>query len=261
MQGIPADSGTSLGRVPERFGFLSHAPIARVTLLVLGATTLAYGLVNAWRAENVTTLVVGGAALFVFALVFPRDWSELRLTWGDAGAIISRVEGALEEAATSSSTEAELRKQIDQLRTDLAAIAKPPPLRPRRAYAGDELLGTGRPQAYHTFEGRDGVALTVTTPPFAKDPSSFQCEVTRPDGSVNNAVTRRPLGAFKSLPTTKFSLVYPDDFPGSMALEPGRYDVEWRPASAETGIGSQIALALAAATRRPYATDSFTVAA
>jgi hypothetical protein len=249
------DSG-SPGILARAVAQLRLAGAARAVILLVGAGTLAYGLLNAWRAVNVSTLVVVGAVMLVAALVFPHDWSQLRLAWGDASALISRVQDELEEVATSSSTEAELREQIDQLRTDLAAVAKQP-LRPRRT--AEELLGVGRPRAYHTFRGRDSVALTVTTVPLVRNqPTKLSCDVTRPSGDVDSAATRDPegLAAVAGLSASRFSLVYPDDFPGSQPLASGEYEVSWRSARPP---GTTMESALAAAASRPYATDRFVI--
>lgn len=68
---------------------------ARVVIVLIGAGILGYGLVNAWRSEDVTTLVIAGAVLLVFGLVFPAEFG---FSWGDARAFAKRADQRLEEA-------------------------------------------------------------------------------------------------------------------------------------------------------------------
>lgn len=239
------------------FDQLRLAGLARAMIFVVGAATLLYGLVNAWRAENVTTLVVVGSALLVTALIFPRDWSEVGLTWGEASAVIRRVENVLEKASEASGSESDLewRQEIEQLRGELNAI-KPAP----RRRSGTETVSNEafeemfRTRASHSFRGTDAVVLTLRAP--AGRGQRYRCYVTRPDGTLHIADPWRPF-MVTVMPTTPHSVTYPDEFDGAGPLTPGKYEVAWRSAS-KTARESLVAV-LGGMSSPPVATDSFTM--
>ncbi len=235
----------------------------RFLLLALGIAALMLGGVNAWRAESSTTLVIVGAVLVIFALVLAPDWREIHLSHGETKASILRdVDQALERVESSSASEqvrqeiAEIRARLDEAADRERAKRNRQAPRPLSATPSASVF-LKKPEAAHTFVGQDSVHLTLHVPK-TRSGEAYTCTVIAPDGTRLSKSVAPPPFAMVAF-TVTFSTRYPDEFPESARLIPGRYSVEWRrggPASSDVDALFSLAQQLATP---PVATDSFNV--
>jgi hypothetical protein len=245
---------------------------SRSLLLIAGLALLVVGVIDAWRSEASTTLLIVGGLFVLFAVVVGQDWEEIRLSHGGMTAQIFRRFGeALEQV--EQSPDAEIRAQVAELRTEVDRMAERrpvithPPFRTRVSETSSPVVGPGiwggRPVAFHTF-GPSWVKLSLSVPP--RDTGHrYTCAIVHPDGRETSMKSIRP-PLLRGVPWT-FSTVFPDEFVGSSPLVPGSYKVEWRqgvvsdspPESRVSSLAALLAQKMMLSRLALVATDAFTI--
>jgi hypothetical protein len=234
----------------------------RSTLAVLGLLGLFLGMLNAWRAEASSTLLVVGGLLLVVALIIAPEWDEIRASHGGTEFLLKRYREGVQDALATSETPQELVERVEQLETTAQAAETAKAFERFRKKAAqmigetlrreDEALNPGEIKADASVLGS---LATLRLRARAARPgalfNSAECHVTDPHGRTASAVAPATPGAILSV--RRFLLTYPRQFVDALPLEPGTYQVEWRrrPLAATT-----IASALA---RVAVATTTFTV--
>jgi hypothetical protein len=243
---------------------------ARILLFLLALAAFILGGLNAWRSESSTALLIVGAILAIFAVLFGPDWREIQLRYGEAQARVFRgVEGVLEQAEQSSPSDV-MRKQIADIRKQVEELAEKEMARDRRRRAARSSLAPlipppqlplRKPQPSHMFSGSSSVMLTLQVPAF-QEKAPYTCAVVTPGGERLAQTVTPPVSISAGVTITpmKYSVSFPDEFRGSGPLEPGLYQVEWRQGDGSARQGtSELAAALAFAATTPVARDSFTI--
>jgi hypothetical protein len=267
----PADEETAGLSWRDRLRLMGWA---RSLLLALAFVALVLGGLNAWRAEASTALLIVGAVLAIFALVFGHDWREIQVQYGDAQARVFRgVDHVLEQAEQSSPSEP-FRKQLAELRAEIETMAERAAAGDRRRREAARALSSplpsagiflAKPQASHTFLDNTSVALSLQVPS-SQGKTPYTCVVVTPDGERLVKEVEPPMAWLSTLGPSSYTVRFPDQFLGSRPLEPGLHEVEWRRGSAAeqqavlAGETAAIAAALAAVTTlQLVARDSFTI--
>jgi len=253
----------------EKPNLLARLGVVGTTRLVVGSLGLGgfvLGAIISWHSASATTLLIVSAVMLLLAAL-GLDWNKIRGTYGgwtvellrDIG---TRIEQVAVASAATEEVPVEIRDELESLRAEVKALT--PPSRPRLALPASpspnvnmeglvrELMTT---KANHTFRGTEAVQLSLRIASFT---DRFSCTVKTLSGGSYAAVTRRPINVGIGVGVKSYGVIYPDEFPGSEPLLPGRYEVEWREAPL-VDPANALASLLAQAVGPPVATDSFTI--
>lgn len=257
----------------------------RLLVGLCGLAGFVVGILTAWHSGASTTILIVSGILLVLAAL-GLDWDEIRGTYGGATLQLLRsglknVGEEIERVAADNEVSPAVREELESLREQVKALTPDPPARPART----TLRGTSGPpagldelwkevmktKATHAFpRGLHAATLSLQIATSDKD-ARYRCTIKTPGGSAYSAVgtPRVEMNPMFFRPR-RYEITYPDDFRGSEPLQPGTYEVEWRPAplvdpletrSATASATSLLASVLAQTTRPPVAVDAFTIPA
>ena len=200
--------------------------LSRALLVAAGAAAVGIGLVNAVSSEASTAPLIVGAILVVAAVVIAPGWREIRARHGETEVSILRgVENRLEDVASESKTEEELRAEVAELKEDVQRAREA--VERGEVASATETSGSRVYEAGHSFS--DGkVLLTLEVPTTAGIVfDSYRCVVRNPD--LKTASVGPFSAPYSIVPARReLTVVYPDDFRDAPPLMPGPYVAEWR---------------------------------
>lgn len=258
VQELVEDEDASLSRW-ERLKLLGWP---KVGLLILGLVALTLGAINAWRAEESLVLLVVGLIFVLVGVVLAPDWSSIELAYGNFSAkLLRNLSGKLEQVEKEDDPAA-LRRELEELRTGLDASSKR--LEKRRARSAPALsvpddffkrIFNPPTKATHSFRKDGAVELRLEWNSGGSE--QVMCTIKPPEGEpiaiTVNAAPRLPWFVLAQT----FTIVYPNEVPGSAAPVPGLHEVRWDRVRAPAG--DPVVEAMMPLVTPPIATDSFTL--
>ena len=213
-----------------------------VLIGILGLGMVIWGIVIATGAKSATPLLGAGVALIAIGVAFRgADEARVDLTWGDATiSVVRGVRSALERSGAGAPQQ--VREKIDPIVSSLHAVEERlssqldasiarrspgvplPPLpwgdaTPAHERAGEEMR--------LTLVYGDSIALGVF------------CTVTDENGY---GATARVDPVLDLGEVRAFSITYPGDFVGALALYTGHYEVSWSKVRSNERRGEEIAI-------------------